>query len=547
MKIHNLVGAVALLAAVSCTDVPDKNGGTTRKNDPPARNLSITRANAYNSLFLDSNHVEQFIAQQNVSDTVSESMRYFYNERNFQFAWFDANGLSEQALAFRNLYDYNDTSNARRALDRRLDRLIGDDINQVSASDASIAKTEMLLTWRFINYVWDNYKNDKQRRIALKNLVPAKKQDLIEMAKDELSNDQNDRIVNNSWYASLKKELKRFTKIAENGGWETLPIPKKKIKPGKSDTLVALVKNRLYQSGDFAKRDTSTLFTDDLEKVIRLQQANYGLKADGTINASLVKELNVSVTARIKQLLVNLERMRWMPAAENGSLIVVNIPEYTLHVTNGGDSVFSMPIVVGKQGHNTVMFSGSLSHVVFSPYWNVPPSIVENEIMPAMEKNSDYLVQNNMEITGEEEGLPVIRQLPGDKNELGKVKFLFPNSFNIYFHDTPHKGLFNESKRAFSHGCMRLSQPVRLAKYLLRDQPEWTDERIDSAMNLDKEKWVKVKEPVPVLIYYYTAWVDQAGRMQWREDTYGRDKAMERKLFLNGGAATNELAWVKTK
>jgi murein L,D-transpeptidase YcbB/YkuD len=243
------------------------------------------------------------------------------------------------------------------------------------------------------------------------------------------------------------------------------------------------------------------------------------------------------VTKRIEQLLVNLERMRWMPAEPNGSLIWVNIPAFKLYVQDGSKQLFNMDVVVGKEGHSTVMFSGNLNQVVFSPYWNLPENIVKKEVLPHIEKNSQYLAENNMEITGEEDGVPVIRQLPGDKNQLGKIKFLFPNSFNIYFHDTPFKDLFNKDKRAFSHGCIRLREPVKLAEYLLVDQPEWTPAKIDSAMNSGKEKYVRVKEPVPVLIYYYTAWADDNNQLQFRDDIYGHDEKLAKKMFVRGNTS----------
>ena len=152
--------------------------------------------------------------------------------------------------------------------------------------------------------------------------------------------------------------------------------------------------------------------------------------------------------------------------------------------------------------------------------------------MKSKEKDKNYLEKQNMEITGEEGGMPVIRQLPGEKNALGKVKFLFPNSFNIYFHDTPAKSLFEKDKRAYSHGCIRLKEPEKMADYILRDQPEWTPARIEEAMNAGKEKFVKVKDPVPVLITYYTAWVDENGRLNFREDIYGHDSNLAMKMFL---------------
>ena len=223
--------------------------------------------------------------------------------------------------------------------------------------------------------------------------------------------------------------------------------------------------------------------------------------------------------------------MRWMPQEPGGELLVVNIPEFILHVYDGKNNVFNMPVVVGKEGHNTTIFSDKLTEIVFSPYWNVPESIVKKEIVPSMEKDPDYLEKNDMEITGELNGLPVVRQKPGEKNSLGKIKFLFPNSFNIYFHDTPAKSLFNSSVRAFSHGCIRLSQPEKLADYLLRDNSQWPPEKINEAMNSGNEKFVSIKNPVPVFITYYTAWVDENGKLNFRNDIYGHDKEIASKMF----------------
>ncbi|WP_315819281.1 L,D-transpeptidase family protein [Paraflavitalea speifideaquila] len=267
-----------------------------------------------------------------------------------------------------------------------------------------------------------------------------------------------------------------------------------------------------------------------VEAVKRVQHG-YGLTADGHITPGLIKALNVPVEQRIGQLLVNLERMRWMPAEPSGNLIWVNIPAFTLYVQDGSKQLFTMDIVVGKEGHSTVMFSGMLNQVVFSPYWNLPENIVKHEILPKLSTNSNYLAENNMEVTGEKDGIPEIRQLPGAKNQLGKIKFLFPNRFNIYFHDTPFKELFNRDKRAFSHGCIRLKEPVKLAEYLLVNQPQWTPASIDSAMNSGKEKYVRVKDPVPVLIYYYTAWVDENNQLQFRDDIYQHDERLARKMF----------------
>jgi murein L,D-transpeptidase YcbB/YkuD len=340
----------------------------------------------------------------------------------------------------------------------------------------------------------------------------------------------------NPFYAGLRDQLKTYVDIARKGNWDTVPAFKSKTKYvlGKNFPELLHYKNRLRASGEFTAQDTTATFTPELEAAIKLYQSTHGITPDGKITAALVKSLNVSASERMKQLLVNMERMRWMPTRKEGKLILVNIPEFTLHVTEGENHVKHMPVVVGKEGHTTVMFSDDLEYVVFSPYWNIPPSIVKNEILPAMQKNGGYLEQKNMEITsGGGSGLPSIRQRPGPGNSLGKVKFLFPNSFNIYFHDTPAKELFEKDQRAYSHGCIRLGDPVWMANYLLENSSEWTPEKIEDAMNSGSEKTVKLKNKVPVIITYYTAWIDEEKKLNFREDIYGNDEIVASKMFSN--------------
>jgi murein L,D-transpeptidase YcbB/YkuD len=276
--------------------------------------------------------------------------------------------------------------------------------------------------------------------------------------------------------------------------------------------------------------DSGLLYDNDLLPVIKSTQKSFGLKEDGVITAALIKELNVPVKERIGQLLINLERMRWLPYQPEGEFIAVNIPEFRLHFFEGEKKVFSIDIVVGQAAHNTVIFADKLQYVVFSPYWNVPPSIVRKEILPAIRKNANYLAKNNMEQTGSAGGLPIIRQKPGGKNALGRVKFIFPNSYNIYFHDTPTKSLFGEEARAFSHGCMRLAEPVKLATYLLRNQPGWTTQKMNDAMDASVEQCVTLKQQVPVYITYFTAWVDSNGLLNFRKDIYNHDKQVAKSL-----------------
>jgi murein L,D-transpeptidase YcbB/YkuD len=234
------------------------------------------------------------------------------------------------------------------------------------------------------------------------------------------------------------------------------------------------------------------------------------------------------VTDRIRQIMINMERIRWIPAAPTTDYLLVNIPEFRLHVYEKGKYRWAMNIVTGTAAHNTVIFTGTLKHIVFSPYWNIPPGILKNETLPAIRRNKNYLASHNMEWHGN-----TVRQKPGPNNALGLVKFLFPNVYNIYLHDTPSKSLFSEDKRAFSHGCIRLSQPTKLALFLLRNNSEWDSVKVVKAMNSGKEKYVTVNETVPVYIGYFTAWVDQEGKLNFRDDIYGHDRKMAAHLFSN--------------
>jgi murein L,D-transpeptidase YcbB/YkuD len=226
-----------------------------------------------------------------------------------------------------------------------------------------------------------------------------------------------------------------------------------------------------------------------------------------------------------------MNRAGWTPVQEDSNFIQVNIPAFMLYVYEGSAKAFDMPVVVGKEGTNTTMFTGNLDQIVFSPYWNVPESIVRGEIMQSIKKDPNYLKKKNMEIVSQKDSIPKIRQLPGGDNSLGKAKFLFPNSYDIYFHDTPDKGAFKTQKRAYSHGCIRLEDAAKMAQYLLRNNSEWNQEKIQQAMNANKEQSVKLDKKVPVVITYYTAWVDETGQLNFREDIYGHDKNAAPKMF----------------
>jgi murein L,D-transpeptidase YcbB/YkuD len=262
------------------------------------------------------------------------------------------------------------------------------------------------------------------------------------------------------------------------------------------------------------------------------------MNADGVIDAAMLKALNVTPAARLRTMIINMERLRWVSEQQPANLLLVNIPEFRLHVFEQDSEVMTMNAVVGARATRTVTFTDTLTEIVFSPSWSVPSNIVKKEILPAMEKDRSYLEKHDMEIVGGSDDEPQIRQKPGPSNALGRVKFLFPNSYSIYMHDTPTKGLFANESRAASHGCIRLSKAGDLAEYLLRNDPDWPADRIQEAMLSGKTQSVRLKEPRPVAIVYFTAWIDRNGVLNFRDDVYGHDAELDAELFAPSSATT---------
>ena len=539
MKNIMTVALSSLIFFAACQSKDEKNIGTKSQSEKDKkvskRDYSITKANAFNDLFLDSTDVENYITKNNIADSIARRIRSFYNTRNYEFAWFTSNGLTEQALGFWTLKNYSgDTASKSKQLEKRMDALMTDEDLKVRNTDKSMINTELQLTENLIDYTRNNYEKGYVKRKEMERFIPFKKADPIYLADSLLNKKHKDdkyfADINES-YKLLKDQLEKYVAVAKNGGWPLIAQDVKIFKAGKVSPAIADMKKILFLTGDLPQQDTTNVFNDTLTLGIKNFQKRYGYTQDGIVTSSLLKEMNVPAVDRVKQILINMNRMRWMPQEPDGRLILVNIPEFILHMYDGKTKVFDMAVVVGKEGHNTTIFSDKLTTIVFSPYWNLPESIVKKEILPSMAKNANYLESHNMEITGGTTDLPEIRQKPGGENSLGKVKFLFPNSFNIYFHDTPAKSLFDKDVRAYSHGCIRLSDPEKLADYLLKDNSKWTPERIDTAMNNGNEQFVAVKNPVPVFITYYTAWVDDSGLLNFRNDIYGHDQEIAQKMF----------------
>jgi len=321
--------------------------------------------------------------------------------------------------------------------------------------------------------------------------------------------------------------------------WKRIKIDKT-INVGDENNSISALRERLKFWGylnDYQliseKRYDSTMWLG-----VKSFQKNNGMEADGVIGSMTGQALNASPTDLMDKAAVNLERLRWLPeTVKTGEFILVNIANYQLDFLSNADTLFSARVIVGKQYHESPIFTAEMSYIVFSPYWNIPYSITKNEIMPAVRRNSNYLSQKNMEVVTSSGKLVdpktinwsaksfpyLVRQKPGGSNSLGLVKFMFPNKHSVYIHDTPARALFDKGDRALSHGCIRLENPADFAALVLKNDPNWNSVTIDAAMHQSKEQIVKLDRKIPVVILYLTFWADAQGNGHFRPDIYERD------------------------
>jgi murein L,D-transpeptidase YcbB/YkuD len=324
------------------------------------------------------------------------------------------------------------------------------------------------------------------------------------------------------------------------------------LRPGDSFAGLAALRARLVAYGDVDSGGSGTSYSGEIVEGVRRFQARHGLAPDGVLGKGTLAAINAPVSRRVRQIELGLERLRWVPDLAGESFVAVNIPAFQLWAfdsrTTDGSASVTMRVVVGKSfKSSTPVFLERMEYIVFRPYWNVPYSIARGELVPALRRDAKALAKRDMEIVrgfGDKNTLPAtrenidriasgalkVRQRPGPSNSLGLAKFIFPNSSNVYLHGTPGKAAFERPRRDLSHGCVRLEDPARLARFVLREQPEWTDERIEAAMNGPEPKQVNLGRHMPVLLFYTTALVDLQGKVHFFEDIYGHDARLEREL-----------------
>lgn len=488
----------------------------------------------------------------------------FYSERGFREAWTRDSRLSSQTLALRDQireskYDGLEPEDYNL---EQIDHIIQNfEIEKMGENALQLAYIDLVFSESYLKLATDLYKGKTpQEAIKTDWQIQAKrvKVKFEEVLEKSIEGDSVGQSIRGFWpdykvYANIRKSLRSYYEMADSQREKPQKLTYKKLlKVGDSNRLISEIRLRL-SGGELTEEGEidDELYDSALMKEILKTQKRFGLNPDGVIGPETIRALNETPEDMIKRIAVNLERLRWLPdTVIKDKFIIANIANYQLDYVreNGLDTLFSSKVIVGKQYRSTPVFNGEMSYIVFSPTWTVPSSIIRGEMIPKIKKDPDYLSRNHMKIltySGKEidpvsldwtevsaKNFPyMIRQSPGPHNSLGLVKFIFPNKFNVYIHDTPTKSLFDKDIRAFSHGCIRIHKPAEFAKIILQDDPMWDMEKINEAMHADEETTVMLKKKIPVVILYLTFWADENGRDYIRKDIYNRDEEISKALF----------------
>ncbi|ERM84350.1 hypothetical protein P872_14995 [Rhodonellum psychrophilum GCM71 = DSM 17998] len=494
----------------------------------------------------------------------------FYQNRDFEPAWSKNEKLSEMAYEMRyeiqqakfdglNAADYhldliNTIFEKFETLDNRQARIEKSDVASIDIllTDAYIMLSSHLYLGKVnpenLNAEWNIQRSAPELNID-ERLQVALSEGAIRKNIEEL-------YPSFSIYKNMRDGLRTLFEFQSKfetdpiASWKGLKVDKS-TKPEESNNNIPEIRKRLIFWGFIDENLSSkeNLYDSTMVLGVRKFQKRHGMEPDGIIGQGTIHALNQTPKDLIATASVNLERLRWIPGnLKDQELILVNTANFQLDYIQNRDTLLSSRVIVGKSYHSTPQFSAMMSYIVFSPTWTVPRSITRNEIIPAVKRDNRYLARNNMEIlTNTGQMVPsstidwskvnprtfpyIIRQRPGEQNALGLVKFMFPNKYSVYIHDTPSRSLFEREDRALSHGCIRLQKPFEFAKLLLSFDSKWSDEEIKKAMHLTKEKTVMLDRQVPVLIVYITYWADTNGNMYFRRDIYSRDSEIHKSLM----------------
>jgi murein L,D-transpeptidase YcbB/YkuD len=494
----------------------------------------------------------------NFSDYRDQTLT-FYEAGAYSLAWVGSNQPTLQAIALIQSFKgaaekgLNPDDYDGPRWDDRVGRLRAPSLDDLVHFDVALTVCAM----RYVSDLHVGRVNPQHFKFGLD--VGPKRYDLTEFLRNEVvyARDVNAAIAavepRYEGYGRLKAALKVYLKLAAEGDGEPVPLPYKTVRPGDGYAGMAALAARLNLLGDAVPGVWSqslagaSAYQGGIVDSVKHFQRRHGLEPDGLLGRGTVAALNTPLKVRVQQIQFALERYRWISDSFPQPPIVVNIPEFRLRtmIRQPGALPLDMGVVVGKAyQHRTPVFANNMRFVIFRPYWEVPTSIGQAELIPKIRRNPNYAAANNFIVVngagevvadgavsdavlgGLRSGAYRLRQKPGPKNSLGLVKFMFPNAYNVYMHGTPATQLFSRSRRDFSHGCIRVENPLALAEWVLHNNPEWTEDRIVAAMHGDETVQVNLAHPIPVLILYSTAVVAPNGQIQFFNDIYGYDAAL---------------------
>ena len=478
-------------------------------------------------------------------------VKKFYDNTGWKPVWIDNISSRNLILELLEKLDHAESHGLFRS-SYHLDYIKSALAGAISADNQYLYKLELLLTDAFLSYTDHMLHGQINPKTAYPDWrMVSTEADVTLMLEQAILNDSFRQFWQQlypipSVYTQLVDALAQYRRLSRTYQ-DTEIEPGLALHLNDSGTRVKLLKEKLSLldgplSVDDDRFDQATL------NALKKFQKRHGLEADGIAGRKTLAALNIPLPLRIRQIQINLERLRWLPRDPGDNYIVVNIADFRLHVIENHRPVMSSRVIVGKQYHETPVFSSDMTYMVLNPYWYVPRSIAINEILPALRNDPDYLKRKRMRVFDFATRRVVdtqdidwstlqardfkysFRQEPGFENALGQVKFMFPNQYNVYLHDTPAKRLFADSVRDFSHGCIRVQDAMELTHYILRKRPDLAEKEIDNILRSGREKIIALEHALPVLVLYFTAWAEN-GVIQFRNDVYGRDKSLISALF----------------
>lgn len=517
---------------------------------------------------LDSTGVREYLKELELPSELEDTYLSFYKERNYQPAWVDEDGLTSDGKELLEAIEESPVQGLNPE-DYKLQYLyhLKKKTEKEEAPLESFSKLEKEFTaayLKFANHILRGRLHPEELDALWK--INQREEDLAAHLKQALEEEEvvaSLQALEPTYkaYQDLKTALSKYEEIEKKTkDWKPLPADLV-LKPGDSSEHVARLSKMLVLLGDLEEgQEEEKIYSESLAAALASFQERHGLEPDSIVAENTLAMVNVPVKKRVEQIKLNLERFRWLPERPEGRHVIVNVPEYKVYVYEGKDSTLSMRVIVGKAYESTTpIFTDSLEYIAFSPTWTVPGSIATEEMLPKLKEDPSYLRKRNFKLYESwDENAPEIDsdgvnwkkvdaddfpyrivQNPGPTNSLGKVKFMFPNTMDIYLHDTPSDYLFERNERDLSHGCIRLEEPAQFAKYLLQEQNVSLSE-IEQDMNLPEPKNTVLPEKVPVFIEYRTAWMGPEGKVHFREDIYGHDKKQMTKLNEALASANNE-------